>query len=512
MKKRALSKRTSPAWQDGQALVFALVFTAAAGLIGLLLFNSGMLANTKTRLQNAADAAAYSAGVLQARDHNFSAYTNRAMVANQAAVAQIVSIKSYLEDAADTVDRMDGPLLSMQRELYPSWAPVWDSAKLGVGPVVSTANTAFSKVAPTIVQMLDRLIKVHETAQTLHHVATVTDMLSVTEDVIKRNDPQAKLSSGVFAAGNLVAKINAWAGSTTRHRANDSSAEADRFADVVVSRETTDAFSRNRLSSPIPRWASTVKPTTCPPTGLLLSFTTFNFVHAGGTILSSDKKRWEALDATQGDGGWVCVYSCPIFVTCPIGGSLNDLGGSGGGVVGTNGGYTASTGYKNNPSDALHYGWALFSPAAAPAAYRYAVKGPGASLDSAGGLQDYYRDMANPTKDAPSNQSMDKNGGAFPITLEAERQASTIRTSSKFLSESSVIRVDDNLAGGTMRAMASAHAYFYRSTTNKGFTFENWKRSDGRKEVANLFSPYWQARLVDRSDVERAASVAEQMR
>lgn len=512
MSRLVSSRAWPPARQGGQALVFALVFAAAAGLIGLLLFNSGMLVNAKTRLQNAADAGAYSASVLQARDHNFAAYTNRAMVANQAAVAQIVSMKSYLEDAADTVDRMDGPLLSMQRNLFPAWAPVWDSAKLSVGPIVSAANTGFSKAAPTIVQMLDRLIEIHETAQTAHHLATVTDMLGVTGDVITRNDPHAKLSAGVFAAGNLVAKVNAWAGSTTMHRANDSSAEADRFADVVVSSKTTDAFTRNRLSSPIPMWASTVKPTTCPPTGLIFSFTTFNFAHAGGTILSSDKRRWESLDATQGGGGWVCVYTCPIFVTCPIGSSLNDLGGSGGGLVGANGGYTSSTGYKNNPSDALHYGWALYSPAAVPAAYRYAVKGPGATLDSAGGLQKYYRDMANPTKDTPPNQSMEKNGGAFPITLEAERQASTIRTSSKFLTESSIIKVDDSLAGETMRSMASAHAYFYRSATNRGFTFENWTRSDGRTEVANLFSPYWQARLIDRTDAERAASLAEQMR
>jgi hypothetical protein len=50
-----------------------LVFGAVAALIALLLFNSGMLANAKTRLQNAVDAGAYSAALLQARDHNFAA-------------------------------------------------------------------------------------------------------------------------------------------------------------------------------------------------------------------------------------------------------------------------------------------------------------------------------------------------------------------------------------------------------------------------------------------------------
>ena len=69
--------------QRGQALVMTLLFGAVAGLAVLFMFNSSQLANTKSQLQNADDAGAYSAATLQARDHNFSAYTNRAIIANQ---------------------------------------------------------------------------------------------------------------------------------------------------------------------------------------------------------------------------------------------------------------------------------------------------------------------------------------------------------------------------------------------------------------------------------------------
>jgi hypothetical protein len=53
----------------------------------------------KTRAENAADAAAYSAALVQARALNFAAYTNRAIVANQVAIAQTLSLINYINYA-----------------------------------------------------------------------------------------------------------------------------------------------------------------------------------------------------------------------------------------------------------------------------------------------------------------------------------------------------------------------------------------------------------------------------
>jgi hypothetical protein len=79
------------------------------------------------------------------------------------------------------------------------------------------------------------------------------------------------------------------------------------------------------------------------------------------------------------------------------------------------------------------------------------------------------------------------------------------------LTGSSIVRLDDQLAGDKMRAMASAHAYFYRPTTNSGMARGGWSRDDGKTELANLFSPYWQAKLIDTKTTERAGSLADQM-
>lgn len=83
--------------QSGQAMIYGL-FVLIGGLAALFfLFNSGQIVREKTKLVNTADAVAYSSGVMNARALNFHAYTNRAMLANTVAVAQLVSLTSWIQ-------------------------------------------------------------------------------------------------------------------------------------------------------------------------------------------------------------------------------------------------------------------------------------------------------------------------------------------------------------------------------------------------------------------------------
>ena len=81
--------------QRGQALPLGLAMILIGVLGALVLYNTGRTASDKARLANAADAAAYSGLLWQARALNFQAYTNRAMVANQVSIAQAVSLSSW---------------------------------------------------------------------------------------------------------------------------------------------------------------------------------------------------------------------------------------------------------------------------------------------------------------------------------------------------------------------------------------------------------------------------------
>ena len=61
----------------------------------LFVFDAGQASSEKRRLVDAADAAALSAATWQARALNFESYMNRAVIANEAAIAQSVSLRSW---------------------------------------------------------------------------------------------------------------------------------------------------------------------------------------------------------------------------------------------------------------------------------------------------------------------------------------------------------------------------------------------------------------------------------
>ena len=81
--------------QKGQAMVFGLLFMAVAVMTLLILYNQGQLVKNRVQLENAADAAVYSQAKLSARNQNFIAYTNRAMVANEVSIGQMVALLSW---------------------------------------------------------------------------------------------------------------------------------------------------------------------------------------------------------------------------------------------------------------------------------------------------------------------------------------------------------------------------------------------------------------------------------
>lgn len=93
--------------QRGQIAPVALfgVLIASAALV--LMYNTGQKVTEKSLVANAADAAAYSGAVWTARHLNFIAYTNRAMVANHAAVGHLVSYVSWIRYIHESIEHVD---------------------------------------------------------------------------------------------------------------------------------------------------------------------------------------------------------------------------------------------------------------------------------------------------------------------------------------------------------------------------------------------------------------------
>ena len=79
--------------QTGQTFPLALAILVVACVTFFVVFNSGRAVNEKINLVNAADASAYSGAQIAARHLNFMAYTNRAMIANEAAIGHLYSFQ-----------------------------------------------------------------------------------------------------------------------------------------------------------------------------------------------------------------------------------------------------------------------------------------------------------------------------------------------------------------------------------------------------------------------------------
>lgn len=95
--------------QRGQIAPVALFGVLIASAALMLMYNTGQKITEKSQVANAADAAAYSGAVWTARHLNFMAYTNRAMIANHAAVGHVVSYVSwirYIHDSIEYIDRV----------------------------------------------------------------------------------------------------------------------------------------------------------------------------------------------------------------------------------------------------------------------------------------------------------------------------------------------------------------------------------------------------------------------
>jgi hypothetical protein len=501
MKRSARKGRARVAGASGQALVPALIFLLA-GCIGLYVaFNSFQMTSARIKLQNTADAAAYSAAVLQARDYNFSAYTNRAMIANQVTAAQVVALKSWIDelDATYSQSELDNVVNSLAD--HPAqWSTPKQLGKADIAPV----RAALDALLPTVARNIGSLNRALSVAQANYHAAVVTTVPDTAEAVAQLNQPDTHVTSGYFTGSRNAAQLAAWT-SYTATVTPAGTIGPDEFADVVTAPTTLDGFVKNRNSnrSVAPNFQQ-LNDTAIRICGSANSTITVNVTHAGGTQLRSDKSGWQSIDAS----------TAQLSVSCF--GAFGDVAGSGGSANGN------ITSFMTNPPFAAWQDWQGYGgyfnfgyqgslspgwqvPEAMAEQFR---AGPGPSLDPANGGLLPYQEVTGATlaSEAPR------------ITIEVTRNSNTL-VKTMGLQGGGRMELADNAAAGAMRALSSANAYFVRpDETSFGGSLmggllnsSQWARADHATEYPSLFSPYWQARLAPVSASERAAAQASQI-
>jgi hypothetical protein len=482
--------------QNGQALPLGIVLIMFGALLGIVVFNTGQLASEKTRLANTADAAAYSGLIWQARTLNFEAYTNRAMVANQVAIGQIVSLVSWTKYGKISARNIDSTI---------GWIPFLKPYTSAFKQAMDTVDQVVQGIAEVAVPIIDTLIGVLSNVQKVAYNAVYVATPEIVSAVVKRNDQRYEVLSTAYSIGSMARNLNAWSDFAEQY---DDFDMLNRKADLIM--RSRDEFTKDR------GWELGDIGIGLPDTVYIHPLLRIELIKEGETRLiheeesssssfgsssssSNEEWAWKGKDALSLHvEKWGCSWSgCGWRHTeIPIGWGeayveddveyCEDSGGSG-----WLSWWFSSSGcrwFKHN-----RWGESL-------------ADAEKESIDASyNGVRPYY-DL--------KNLESDNKDPKIELSVEVEVDGSQVRTSSKVdgigsaVSESNrddnglgrgVFRADDGMASDSMASISTAEVYFKRPEPL-------YVDGSKKEEYGSLFNPYWQVRLKKTSAQKRAVA------
>lgn len=449
--------------QKGQVLMASVgLLLITAGLLYFLV-NTGQTVTEKMRVTNAADAAAYSAGVVEARALNITAYLNRAMVANEIVIAQMVSMASWLRYFATATDNIPGTMGDITYMLQPDFqalqlSATFAAAKYGVSYLGMTAEELADYVVDygigPIITLHDQLVhKVLSPAQAAIQLNLTAGLRQqqIANDLVRQMDPALK--------AELIQTSHGFDRFTKEYAGQ----ERTRFADVTS--RSRDPFTRER------NWTIDSADIIVPPVrrdGALKK--------RGGTDLVGFDE-WRAVDTLELHGR---RYFCGKFglswcddIQTPIGwGAVNVNAGNGD----TGRGHHGNAYQENRRTAGI-----ADSDMREPLIYKFS--GIPASRD--------LRDLDPKAERSTYLTMLVSKSQAALMTSGGAAQAKPAGDLALF---------NDKPAGGELMALSRAEVFFDRIAA----------RADGKSEIASLYNPYWRVRLVAPTAGDRAYAASKQ--
>jgi len=462
--------------QRGQALVFG-IFLLLAGLAGLFfLFDTGQVTAEKTRLVTTADAVAHGAGVMQARALNFDAYANRALVANEVLVAQMVSLSSWAQYAQTHAENLPWRFPECA-DPYGYGAAFGAAFRYGVlyaalcYLTVQYAGDYIAQIAEQVPPLAEAVVAAVEVnkaailaAQTFLHAPGAFQVArkSVMQEIADAN----YAGDGTVTASAQLAG-DGWPGFTQHYQGD----ERGRFAEISKAAANSDAFVRGRswnavaVAPPFWEW-------TCA-----MAKRKNSVKRRGGTELIN-YDEWKAEDT---ESYWEVHNVGRWFPRC-----------------GTDEQAIAYGEQQAHPYDADQDESAALlggSPATNPDAHGYASSDQWSNYT---GLPSFY-DLSpaqlkagapGPVLRLQVRLTRARDQIATPEGRSAIRQADDPAGSRR-----NVVAYQSALSDGEMMASAAVEVWFARPP---GSTENAWGKAQGKPvELASLFNPYWQVRLLD---------------
>ena len=462
--------------QRGQALVFG-IFLLMAGLGGLyFLFNTGQVTAEKTRLVTTADAVAHGAGVMHARALNFDAYANRALVANEVLVAQMVSLSSWAQYAQAHADNL---LWQFPECAEPYGYGAAFGAAFRYGPVyaalcyvtVQYAAETMSKIASEVPAVAEKVVKAAEankyaitTAQKALHEPGV---LQKARAAVMQEIADANYRGDGSVTASVQTVFDGWPAFTQLHEGG----ERVRFAEVTSAAANTDAFVRQRnwtavaLLPPFWEW-------TCAVAARKNSVK-----RRGGTELVN-YDEWKAEDT---ESYWEVHNVGRLFPRC--GRSEQPVA------------YGEQQAHPESADQDESVARLGGSPATNPDAHGYASSRQWTGYT---GLPSYYdlapeqreRKAPEPRLSLKVSVTRARDQIATPEGRSAVRQAADPAGARR-----NVTAYQSGLDDGKMTATAAVDVWFARPPDSAD---NAWGQAQGRpRELPSLFNPYWQVRLTD---------------
>ncbi|MGO2012992.1 MAG: Tad domain-containing protein [Pseudoalteromonas sp.] len=440
--------------ERGQSLVLGTVFLASIVMSVLYLFNVSQQNLNKTQLQNSADATVISGAHLLARDLNFKAYTNRAMVANHVAVAQYVGLSSWGNMSQKTGENLRTVLGAI---------PIIGQIAAGVESLLRVMNQIIQPTMYGAVFATDVVNRALSLSQSLMNAATMASMVDTSNKVLKANDEDAYVdfASAVNIGDFILYEWTDFQGSFDR---SDNTGRYQEHFDLITN--SVDPFTENRSFN----WGF--------PFSLTLFPNRVKTKQAGGTDLfknGSQPEVWSAMD-TLGFHVHTYKYSWS-------GGEIPT--GWGASHAGSN---KNVTNYRNS-SD--HGGSRNINRSASGLASYNET-----DINSVySGLQSFYEirktENVNVAPMLTVAISKDKND----ITTSSSLNIGTENQDGTRLADIN-IEEEVELPRDKMTVLSKAKVYYFRDKTLFGSSSSKW-------EYGNLYNPYWQVTLNETSNNER---------
>ena len=447
--------------ENGQSLIIGTVFLASIVMSLLYLFNISQQNLNKTKLQNSADATVISGAQLLARDLNFKAYTNRAMVANHVAVAQYVGLSywgNFVEETGENISNVTAAI------------PIVGQVAAGVRSVLSYMNAIIQPAMTGAVVFTDYVNSGLSASQSIMNTATTFGFVDTSYNILEKNDPSAYVSlASAVNVGDFI--YSDWSDFQGQFDRNDSTGRYDEHFKLITS--SVDPFTENRSFN----WDLF-------PFEFNLFPIKLKTKQAGGTELFKNGNSAEVWSAMDTLGFHFETFSCKLWSGCkwrggeiPTGWGASHAGSDKDTRKYTNKNYYGKSRKINKNSS------------------KFAYQNESDINSAYSGLQSFY-----------DIKSTNNKNIAPMVTLVISKDFDDIRTSQSLKvgtenkENTKIIDIDLEekrvSSSDKITVMSKAKIYYFRDSSM-------WGRSDSKWEYGNLYNPYWQVTLNDTSKDER---------